>query len=119
MGELMKGALMPITMGQATDVVHVQNVDSSQAQSLQTRLPRFHHAIETVVIDRLKRQWGIKAPTLGIGAHTRIRLHQPTDLGREYEIIGAAQHIPEAPLAEPETIVGCGVEIADACLERR
>ena len=82
----------------AIDVVHVDQVDASEAEPLQAVFERAAHALRTVVVALHEGQRVDK--TMLIARRIGSRFQQPADLGRQQIIIACprAQRIADAPL---------------------
>ena len=96
------------------EIVQQQDIDAVEPQALIAALDGAHDAVIGIVEDDMEGHERVElgGNRIGIGP----ALDQPADFRREDEIIPLmlAQHIAHAPLAEPEAVIGRGIEIAAA-----
>jgi len=104
-------------VGQAANVVDVENINAGQAKPLLARLPRGHHPLEAIIKFGVERQGRAEAVTFGGSAKGRIRLQQSAYFARQDDPVVSPQGIAYAPLAESKSVIRRGVEIGDASVD--
>ena len=97
-------------MRHGADVVHVQDVDAIEAESLEAVLERPHDTVIAVVVDEVERHGRQEAVTRGCVAG---RFEQTPDLGRQNVILSLTvpQGIAHAAFAQSLSVMGRRVEI--------
>src|SRR6266481_1048487 len=81
-GQLTKGRFVTAAVGQAANVVDVENINAGQAKPLLAGLPRGHHPLEAIIKFGVERQGRTEAVTFGGSAKGRIRLQQSAYFAR-------------------------------------
>src|SRR5882724_1720948 len=73
-GQLAKGHIVAIAVGQLANVVDIQDVDTGHAEPLSACLPRSHHSIKGIVKFGFERHGRIKSIPLGASVNVHVGL---------------------------------------------